>query len=83
MIKDLMMEICELTLKINEQGNHNIFFNIQPHVFKISTRVFEGKWLRNKDPDLELDCYYDSHFAENRLKEMILELNKYLEVENE
>lgn len=59
-----LMKIFDLALQINNQGRHEVFFEIAPHVESISIRVFKDKWDKGIDPTNYYNIYYQNNVDE-------------------
>lgn len=56
-IDDLIVEIMRLSLQVNRETKHSVFFEFHGHVNSVGVQIHYGGWKADKDSDY-LKCFY-------------------------
>lgn len=76
---DKILKLVEKVMEVNENTEHDVFFEIAPHVKWCEIKVCEGGWEnRPRNRTEYIHFYYDEYFKKedydkiiNRLEELL------------
>lgn len=74
-IREAILKILDLILKINSLSDNMVFFAISPHVDSISVKITTSNYLEVIE---RIDIYYDWEDSLKKLRETERYLEKYL-----
>lgn len=70
-----IMELIELAMKINFEGEHDVFFEISPHVEQFSIRIFKNGW----DDGNGMFLYSNGFYWDKEFEDSYIEIKEVLE----